>query len=167
MSDAALQELLDKAAIERVLFDYCAGIDRCDEELLRSVYHPGATDDHGVFTGDAGDFITYALSSLRRDLATQHLVSNIRIDLDGDTAKVECYLLARHAQEPESGRRLITFAGRYLDRFERREGVWKIADRLVVIDWQKVEPTEHAPGHKRFTAGGRKPEDVSYTRGQA
>ena len=99
MSDARLQEIVDRAAIERVLFDYCSGIDRCDEELLRSVYHPGAYDDHGVFKGDAGDFVTFALDSLRSmDLATQHLVSNIRIDLHGDTARVEFYLVARHVR---------------------------------------------------------------------
>lgn len=163
MTDAVLQEILDRAAIERVLFDYCSGIDRCDEELLRSVYHPGAYDDHGVFKGDAGDFVTFALDSLRTmDRATQHLVSNIRIDLDGDTARVESYLVARHVRDSPEGRLLLTFGGRYLDGFERRDGAWKIAHRLVVVDWEKSELTERARGHRHFTAGARKPEDLSF-----
>jgi hypothetical protein len=163
MTDAVLQEILDRAAIERVLFDYCSGIDRCDEELLRSVYHPGAYDDHGVFKGDAGDFVTFALDSLRTmDLATQHLVSNIRIDLDGDRARVESYLVARHVRDAGEGRLLITFGGRYLDGFERRDGAWKIAHRLVIVDWEKQEQTERARGHKRFTRGSRKPDDLLF-----
>ena len=163
MTEADLRAMMDRAAIERVLFDYCSGIDRCDEELLRSVYHPGAYDDHGVFKGDAGDFVTFALDSLRTmDLATQHLVSNIRIDLDGDTARVESYLVARHVRDTDGGRQLLTFGGRYLDGFDRRGGVWKIAHRLVVVDWEKCETTERARGHKRFTLGRRKPDDLSY-----
>jgi hypothetical protein len=37
---AALMKLMDKQEIHDVLMRYCRGIDRCDEELLRSVYHP-------------------------------------------------------------------------------------------------------------------------------
>jgi hypothetical protein len=46
---------------------YCRGIDHCDEELLRGVYHADATDNHGQFNGEAADFISRALQSLRRD----------------------------------------------------------------------------------------------------
>ena len=31
-------------------------------------------------------------------------------------------------------------AGRYLDRFARRDGVWKIAHRLAVYDWTMTVP---------------------------
>jgi hypothetical protein len=48
--------LLDKEAIRDCLMRYCHGIDRCDEDLVRRVYWPGATDDHGMFSGPASDF---------------------------------------------------------------------------------------------------------------
>jgi len=163
MDERALDDLLDKYAIERVLYDYCSGIDRCDEELLRSVYHPDAYDDHGVYRGDADGFVTFALKSLRRhDLATQHLVSNVRIDLDGDRATCESYLVARHVRDSEDDRHLLTYAGRYLDRFEKRDGEWRIAHRLLVCDWEKAETTERAPAHDRYTAGGRYPDDPAF-----
>jgi hypothetical protein len=47
----ALQQLIDKLEIHEVLTRYCRGIDRCDAELLESVYHPDATDNHGQFVG--------------------------------------------------------------------------------------------------------------------
>ena len=108
----ALNELLDKAAIERVLYDYCSGIDRCDEELLRSVYHDDSYDDHGVYKGDGPGFVTFALKALERDLGTQHLVSNVRIDLEGDgKARCESYLIGRHLREVDGELKLLTYAG--------------------------------------------------------
>jgi len=37
---AAVQTLLDKQEVYELLMRYCRAIDRCDEPLLRSVYHP-------------------------------------------------------------------------------------------------------------------------------
>ena len=44
---AALQMLIDEAAIKKVHLRYCRGIDRMDWDLIRSCYHPDAIDDHG------------------------------------------------------------------------------------------------------------------------
>jgi hypothetical protein len=46
-----LQVLVAEAEIGRVIARYCRAIDRMDEGLLRSCYHPGATDEHGVVPG--------------------------------------------------------------------------------------------------------------------
>ena len=54
-----------------------------------------------------------------------------------------------------------TFGGRYVDRFERRSGDWKIAHRIVVHEWDKVEHVELAYAPGRFTEGVRGPADVS------
>ena len=51
--DAGLQILLDKRAIEEKLHLYCRVIDRLDVDLLRSIYWPEGTDDHGSFVGNA------------------------------------------------------------------------------------------------------------------
>jgi hypothetical protein len=84
-----LAKLVDKQEIHDVLMRYCRGIDRCDEELLRSVYHPDATDNHGQFNGTAADFIPWALQALRRDERTTHFLCNELIEVQGDTAHCE------------------------------------------------------------------------------
>jgi hypothetical protein len=66
-TERALQVLLDKQEIHEVLMRYCRGIDRCDAELLRSVYHADAVDDHGQLNGKAADFIPWAIKALERD----------------------------------------------------------------------------------------------------
>ncbi len=53
-TEAALRLMLDKQEIHEVMMRYCRAIDRMDEELLRSVYHPDAIDNHGLFNGAGG-----------------------------------------------------------------------------------------------------------------
>jgi hypothetical protein len=51
-------------------------------------------------------------------------------------------LLPASAQDivwPEGDTEMI-LAGRYLDRFEKRSGVWKIAYRKMVNDWCRTQP---------------------------
>ncbi len=162
--DPALRALVDKDAIRDVLFTYCRGIDRCDEALIRSVYHPGATDDHGTFTGSAEDFVAWVIPLLRRDFAsTMHTLGNILIALDGDSAHVESYLHAFHRVLRPAGARDLIFAGRYVDRFERRAGVWKIAARKVICDWTRYEPAAESTAFtERYTRGERSRDDFVY-----
>jgi hypothetical protein len=42
-------------------------------------------------------------------------------------------------------------AGRYLNEFERREGVWKILSHTIVMDWSTNQPTRSG-GHGMFKA---------------
>ena len=106
-------------------------------------YHPDATDNHGQFVGRASDFIPSAIEGLKRDLSTKHYVTNELIDLSDDIAYVESYVLAvHHRASKEGGLINLVAAARYIDRFEKRSGVWKIADRKVVADWARIDPIE-------------------------
>ena len=140
-------------------------MDRGDADLVASVYHADGTDDHGSFKGLGSDFAVYATSRLpARYRATQHTIANTIIDfVDDDTAHVESHVCARHLRDDgDDVLAMETFFGRYVDRFERREGVWKIAERLVVHDWDLAEPVTLAFPPGRFTDGARGPADPSY-----
>jgi hypothetical protein len=136
MSDTALQELIDERDIRRVLLTYARGIDRMDVDLVRSVYWPEATDSHGVFKGTREEFLEWVFPLLEKQTMTMHHLANILIDLEGDSAGVETYGVAYHSGKPEGDLRFNYAAGfRYVDRFERRDGEWRIADRITVIEW--------------------------------
>jgi hypothetical protein len=136
-----LDGLLAESAIRRVIAQYARGIDRIDLELVRDCYWPDATDAHGPFTGLRDDFITWVGSLLKRHTMTMHHLTSPLIDRRGDTAAVETYGVAYHCGEPAGDVRWNNAAGfRYLDRFERRDGQWRIATRLTVVEW--VTPWE-------------------------
>lgn len=159
--------LLDEAAIRRVHLDYCRGIDRHDWELVRSCYHADAVDHHGPFTGGVEEFIEWALTFTQSVASTTHFVGNQIVDLDGDVAWHEAYCRAFHrlTATDEAPARDWVVNLRYLDRMERRDGRWKIADRLVVHDsdrWDLVAGDgELSPG---WLSGGFSPDDPSYNR---
>jgi len=150
------QILIDRAQIQDLIALYCRAIDRRDEAILRSLYHEDAIEDRGegIFHGRAHDWISQTMPVLPVFEITQHAITNCLIDIEGDSATGETYFHAYHrfgeppettADEkleiewPAAGTEMI-LAGRYLDRFERRDGGWKIAYRKMVCDWCRTQP---------------------------
>ncbi len=163
--DPALQELLDKQAIHEVLLRYCRGVDRRDKELLRSVYHAGAIHEHGEHAMNAREFAEVIVDSIGRFAATSHLLSNVLIEMRGDVAHAESYVLACHRVERSGENSDLTLALRYVDLLERREGVWGIVHRVALHDWSREDPLEWEwPDARSMIQGLRSREDRSYRR---
>lgn len=147
------RSLQARADIHDVLMRYCRGVDRLDEDLLRSCYHDDSIDDHGHWKGSGPAFAAFIVASIgARAHHTTHSVANVLIELDPDVselARVESYAMAYLRRTDEvGGEWLDCFAGRYLDRFERREGRWAIAARTVVHDWSissRLDPSTAFP----------------------
>ena len=137
LPDADLRALVDELQIRRVLATYCRAIDRCDAELLRTVYWPDAVDNHGIFNGNAMEFVDFILPMLRTMRSTTHSISNVFIELLGETANVESYVNAYHSAQGPEGPIDIIVGGRYLDQMERRGREWRIAHRQFVLDWNQ------------------------------
>jgi hypothetical protein len=162
---SAVQALLDEREIERVLVRNARGVDRCDEALIASAYHEDSYDEHGPFQGTGREFAKWVVGILRSVFeATSHRISNATIDLRGDEAKVESYVVAYHkTRAPANGNaNLVVVGGRYLDVFARRGGEWKIARRVVVVDWSHVTAMKDTFPTEGYTLGGRSPDDPSY-----
>src|SRR5882724_8665557 len=144
-----LGDLVAKEAIRSVLYRYCRAADRCDWPQFASSFHDDAVIDHGepmpkqAFVEKARERV------VRLWELTQHMLGQIHVELDGPGADSEAYLIAHHVTRPEPGsgdRRLIAFGGRYVDRFEKRGGEWRIARRILVRDWHDDRPYRPAQG---------------------
>jgi hypothetical protein len=131
-------ELRDRQAIHDCLMTYSRGIDRLDRELLLSVYHEDAIDDHGVFVGTPEEFADWAIGMhTRLHLSHQHCILNYTCELAGDVAHTETYYM--FVGMNREGAPLSMSGGRYLDRLEKRDGRWAIAARVCVRDWAPLD----------------------------
>lgn len=169
--DRTLDELRSRAEIAEVVMAYCRGFDRCDADLLLDCFHPGATHEHGAFRGLSADFCAYGLALVRGVVLTHHQLGQISIELDGERARVESYFTSYHrfGETPPPGGQAHEdriMGGRYVDRFERRDGVWRIAHRQGVNEWVRHEPATDRGFFERPAAerGRRDREDPVYRR---
>ena len=138
------ESVVDREAIRDCLARYCRGIDRRNEDLLTGVYWPEATDDHIQYKGSATGFIEWVLPRLAGMEITQHFLGQSLISLHGDLATVETYFQAYHRILDGERPADLVFGGRYLDRFAKRQGEWKILERRVIADWFQKAFSLHA-----------------------
>jgi hypothetical protein len=156
----------DKLECAEVVGRLARGIDRCDAEIVRACFHPDATDDHGLFKGSAQEFTEWVMPVLATMKRTQHIIGQCLVEVSGDRAASESYFVAHHHIDTADGEILMIAAGRYLDRFERRAGVWKISHRHAVYDWNSTVPAtdgwDRDDPDNPSAYGMRGTEDASY-----
>jgi hypothetical protein len=69
--------------------------------------------------------------------ATQHRISNILIELDGDKATAESYVWTYHVAEENGVEKEGILGGRHHFLLEKRNGEWQIKHRSTVFDWNQ------------------------------
>lgn len=167
-TEQRLRELLDREEIRAVLYDYCRAADRGDAALMKSCYHPDATDDHGFFVGSGWDFVDYVLPILAQLERSIHSLTNPHIVVADDRAFVETQWSVIHRLRRFGKLTDMWHQGRYLDEFQRRDGRWKIHRRVTVHDaerWihtadlQRLVPDSHP---NKVRQGRRGPADPVY-----
>lgn len=142
MNDAAtLDYVKSRLDILDCINRYSRGVDRFDKDALLSAFHADAVLDYGVFTGTPAQFIDYFYDLHRRHHAlTAHMICNHTCDLTGDVAHTETYFAVANNNNHEPP---FTYAGgRYVDKFERRNGRWAIAVRKCVGEWNATPGIE-------------------------
>jgi SnoaL-like domain len=162
-----IRVLLDKQAIQEALLRYCRGVDRCDADLMRSVYH----EDAQAFGMGAWQFVDHFIPA-NRDATTfnMHVMANLSIEVDGDRASSESYFLTYVGRDKNGTEVIDVFAGRYVDKWERRDQKWGVVQRDTVQEWSRGDAfgTEHFPippsEEGAFVKPMRDKSDVSYRR---
>ncbi|TNE66151.1 MAG: nuclear transport factor 2 family protein [Alphaproteobacteria bacterium] len=172
LDEKAVQELLDKKAIEEVLVRYCRGADRGDADLIAGAYHADAIEDHGgTFLGKASDYIAMLRKVLPTAPRMSHAITNMLIELEDDShATSECYIMtfSRRGEGTADGYDSLTMA-RLIDKFEKRDGQWKISHRRLAWEWNHEMPLREtwgrgmiAPDPSVLIRGGKMPNDILY-----
>lgn len=159
----SLERLADRAAIQDVMHRWCRAIDRLDYDAIRPCFHMDAHDDHGPFKGNVEELIAWVRERHKGISFSLHLLANMLIEFaELDVALVETTVASVQRYKPDGKAALAQLSGgqlgaegvgidlkgasRYVDRFERRNGLWKIAQRNVVMGWRSMgEVPDAAP----------------------
>lgn len=136
--EAMAHGLHDKEAIREVIHRYCRAADRCDLEALKSCYWPDGFDDHGFFGGNAWDFCDYVIPQLRKIDRSIHAITNSIVELEGGRAFCESQWSVVHRLREDDRLHDYWHQGRYLDVFEKRNGEWRIYQRLLIADCDRL-----------------------------
>ena len=86
-----LQAVHDKIEIKELLYRYARACDRKDWKLLPTIFTPDAYLDYtsaGFPAGSRDDVCAFLEQALSTIPMTQHDITNIEIELDGDRARV-------------------------------------------------------------------------------
>ena len=146
-----IAEMQDRKNIKGCVLRYCRGADRLDRDLMLSAYHSDGIDEHGKFVGVAMEFVDWALRQhVDAHLSTQHYVHNHMCEIDGETAHAETYFM--FVAMNQRGKIMQMNGGRYIDRFERRQGEWRIAYRICLRDWANLDERPDMSDLSSFTS---------------
>jgi len=125
--------LLDRSAILDCVATHARACDRHDAELLTSCYHDDGVDEHGhaVNPGpEYAEFINAAHAATSQNHT--HNITTHTCEIDGDEAHAESYVLVALLSPDGASAQLMS--GRYVDRLEKRDGTWRIAERRSTVE---------------------------------
>lgn len=151
-----LEELEARTEIEDCLKRFARAVDRQDWRAAREHYHEDAIDDHGFFKGPPDAFLAHIAGLHTHQDHSMHFNTNVLIEFQArDRAFVETYVLvlqrlrADAPNVPAGAHGLRNLASaRYLDRFEHRNGQWRVAHRTLVfgdIEAMSMDKPHHFP----------------------
>jgi ketosteroid isomerase-like protein len=137
--DSAFQGMIDEFQLQKLVHAYCRAVDRGDTAGLKDLYHHDAVDAHGGFSSGTADQFLAQLTAARPYIRSmQHHITTMNFAVAGPAAEGEIYTIAVHTLAG-SGRDVdVIVGGRYLDKYEKRDGTWKFTERTIVTDWASV-----------------------------
>jgi hypothetical protein len=162
-----VDHLLDRQAILDCVASHARGHDRHDAELITAAYHPDGFDEHGTAV-NRGDRYAAWINPVHAAGSRNHLhnITTHTVEIDGDTAHAESYVVVTLLNHDGVTARFIN--GRYIDRLEKRDGVWRIAVRRSTVE---VMISADASGLRHplfsdqgYSKGTRDQRDLSYVR---
>jgi ketosteroid isomerase-like protein len=146
-------ESADIVELNQLAYRYAAAVDACDVELFLGVFTPDARlrsyhpDAQEPFADLAGHDQLASIPNTMRGMyrKTTHMMTNHLVAVDGDAATGEVLCTARHLDGGSS----INVIIRYVDRYARHDGRWRIADRQIRFLWsERHEVTDSGMGRR-------------------
>lgn len=156
---AEIRDLGDRRDIGELIMRYATALDTRDWALLEAVFTNDAVADYGELAGGVHRGVDAIARTCRSALtgldATQHMITNVAIEIDGDDARASCCLHAQHVLNRPDGPAMFTVGGIYRDRLRRMSAGWRIAHRELRPIWTRGDEGLFAEAAERAAASPR------------
>lgn len=147
-------EATDQLELRQLGYRYARAADRRDYEAFRDVftndgrvagYDGDVASDAPTFEMVGVDEICKGMQGLDQYDRTFHFVGNQLVEIDGDTATGETYCVAHHLYDHDGVQMNYTMFIRYQDHYRRTEQGWRVAERLLALDFGRHAPIGENP----------------------
>lgn len=130
MTGEQTDRIRDEREIERALIAFARAMDYRDWDSMSEILSADVVGDFGTGPLQGSDTIIAMIRGFLDNCGpTQHLIGNVLVEVDGDRATSRAYVQDLHLSRsnPE-----LTFhtLGDYHDRWERRDGCWRLVERI-------------------------------------
>jgi len=138
--EPSVEELRQHHAIGQLAKIYALGLDLRDYDLCRSAFAPEARGDERGTLVPIEQYLKGVYGMGASFHATQTLIAQQYIRIDGDDAEAWSYGVAHHKVAPGEARDEIIAGVQYRDRCHRFEQGWLITERRVHLQWMDMAP---------------------------
>ena len=146
MSAAPSAARSDEQQIIDLTIEYCWALDTGEHHRLADIFLP---DGVAVYSGQPFEGVAAIQAKVSSALgpldASQHVVTNHQVRVEGDTARGRCYFQAQHVRRAAEGGPNWMVAGSYTDDYVRTEQGWRIRHRALEVLWTDGNPRVARP----------------------
>ena len=164
MTDAAVQELLDKRALDELINGQALAVDTLDWPAYRKCFADQVNFDFsehvervagkglGVAT-NPDEWVTNVRKVIPGFDSTMHTITNAVHVVNGDKASSRCFVTAEHFLNTDSGDRSITASGLYTFDSIRTASGWKLQTWRLKVHYYRGNPSLYMAAAARVQAG--------------
>jgi 3-phenylpropionate/cinnamic acid dioxygenase small subunit len=135
--DEGVAQLLDERAVRTVMLRYARGVDDRDWEQVRGCFAPDAFIAGTAHSGPRDEYLERLIAGVERYGATMHTIGNQVVEVDGDSARTETDLIARHFADADGREEVLVLGVRYHDQLRRDGDEWVVTRRDVRRLWTR------------------------------
>lgn len=138
-----MTEWTDFMAVCDLKYRYAAGIDTRDWDLYRSIFTDTVDIDFSSYNGrppatmEADEWVAGVQPLFTGLAATQHSMTNPRVDIEGDRATLRMYMQAEHVLDHDDPGAWFTIGGFYTDRAVRTRAGWRLTAVKLTVFWRR------------------------------
>ncbi len=127
----SIEDLLAERSIYRNMVAFSRAMDERDWDAFTELTSEDLTANmgQGELTG-RGTIVAFIRSFLDNCGPTQHMLSNVIIDVDGDTAKSSAYVRDMHIGSGDKSDLTFYTLGRYYDDWQKIDNDWRMVRRV-------------------------------------